>query len=252
MEISLAQIASFHADGFLRIDQPLASSGELSLLRDIYDRLFARDAGKDDGHRFDLSGTDLDGGRPRLPQILFPDRYEPDLCASFFDKASAIARQLLGAGAQTRIFHAILKPAGYGAPTPWHQDEAYWEPDQQYRSLSMWMPLQLATVENGCLWFAPGSHEWDVLPHRNIGSDPRAHGLELCDASLIEDMVACPVCAGGLVIHRNRTAHYAGPNVTDQPRRALIMEAALPPRRYVGHRRFPWKDTNLAVRGVDV
>ena len=113
----------------------------------------------------------------------------------------------------------------------------------------MWMPLQPATVGNGCMWFASGSHEWDVLPHQSIGGDRRVHGLELIDSNLITDKVPCPLPAGGLTIHRNRTAHFAGANKTDQPRRALIMEAAITPVERKGERRFDWKEERQTARG---
>jgi ectoine hydroxylase-related dioxygenase (phytanoyl-CoA dioxygenase family) len=210
--------------------------------------MFAAQLGREDGNQFDLAGADDDKQTAALPQILFPDRYEPRLRGVFFELAAGLARQLLGPEADVRIFHAILKPARHGAPTPWHQDEAYWDPALQYRSLSMWMPLQEATIENGCMWFASGSHEWDVLPHQSIGGDRRVHGLELVDPSVVKDKVACPIPAGGLTIHRNRTLHFAGPNATDGPRRALIMEASLPAQPRVGERRFLWREARETPR----
>ncbi|MDB6042320.1 MAG: Deoxyhypusine synthase [Gammaproteobacteria bacterium] len=64
----------------------------------------------------------------------------------------------------------ILKPAHQGGATPWHQDEAYRvAPDFDYRQVSIWVPLQDATLENGCMMYIPGSHRSGVLPHRSRG-----------------------------------------------------------------------------------
>jgi hypothetical protein len=87
-----------------------------------------------------------------------------------------------------------------------------------------------------------------VLEHRSIGNDPRVHGLELVDDSVISNPVACPLPPGGITIHRNRTAHYAGPNVTSSPRRALVLSATLPERPYPVERRFPWNDKKKTSR----
>jgi ectoine hydroxylase-related dioxygenase (phytanoyl-CoA dioxygenase family) len=163
--------------------------------------------------------------------------------------ALAVARALLGQNATGGIAHAIYKPAGVGAPTPWHQDEAYWNPSLHYQSISIWMPLQEATVENGCLWFVPGSHQWDVLPHQSIGGDTRIHGLELLNAEAhTQNAVACPLPPGGVTVHLSRTAHYAGPNTTAQGRRALIFGYSLPPQPYPEPRRFPWNEIKQTAR----
>ena len=78
--------------------------------------------------------------------------------------------------------HATLKPARIGAPAAWRQDEAYWDGDQDYSSLSIWTPLQDVDRVNGCMEFMPGSHRSEVRTHHSIGHDPLVHGLE-ADAS---------------------------------------------------------------------
>jgi hypothetical protein len=248
MLLSSGQIRDFHNSGFLAISDPLIDEREIIRLRDIYDRMFDERAGRADGNQFDLAGADEDDRPALLSQILHPHHYYPELHGAYVETIHGIAQQLLGAEVKTDIFHAILKPAGIGAPTPWHQDEAYWKPDRQYRSLSVWMPLQEATVDNGCLWFNDGSHEWDVLTHRSIGGDPRVHGLELVDDGVIRNAVACPLPPGGTTIHRNRTAHYAGPNLTGAPRRALVLSGTLPDRPYPTERRFPWNEIKNPLR----
>lgn len=249
MTLSVEQVRNFHLNGFLSITDPIASEGELGELRVIYDRLFLDRAGRETGDQFDLAGSDEEGKEAALPQILNPAKYAPELeTFGFLAEAVSIVRQLLGEEASLGIAHAIFKPAGSGAATPWHQDEAYWDPALLYRTVSCWMPLQEATVENGCLWFMPGSHVWDVQPHRSIGGDLRVHGLEMVDTAGINHSVACPLPAGGITIHLNRTAHYAGPNVSNTPRRALIMMGGLPATPFQGKRSFPWNEAKKTAR----
>ena len=219
-------------------------------MRDAYDRIFSARAGREEGNQFDLGGADQEGEEANLPQILNPAKYAPELKeGKYLGVATQIVRQLLGPDASAGIAHAIFKPAGHGAPTPWHQDEAYWDPHWQYKNVSIWMPLQEATLDNGCLWFLPGSHEWEVLEHRPIGGDVRIHGLEMTNTSVLVDPVACPLPAGGITIHRNRTAHYAGPNTSPIPRRALILGAGLPNKPYQGApRHFGWNEVKVTPR----
>jgi hypothetical protein len=246
--LSTDQVSRFHVTGFLAIEEPLLSGQELERLRSLYDVMFAARVGRQDGNQFDLAGADEDGQSEALPQILHPDRYHPEIRGDYLQRIEDLSRLLLGPEARSEIFHAIMKPARNGASTPWHQDEAYWDPSKQYRSISIWMPLQEVFLENGCMWFEDGSHEWDVLEHQSIRGDVRVHGLELVDPSVISRPVACPLPGGGVTVHRNRTAHYAGPNLTDTPRRALIFSAALPDRPFPGKRRFVWNERKQTAR----
>jgi len=251
MRLTPEQILFFHVNGFLAIPTPLTDAAELSWLRDVYDRMFSARSGRESGDQFDLAGSDEEGKQASLPQILNPAKYAPELAeGKYLGQVDAIVKQLFGPDAEASIAHAIFKPAGIGAATPWHQDEAYWDPTQQYQNASIWMPLQEATIENGCLWFVPGSHEWPILEHRPIGGDVRVHGLEMVDTSVADQAVACPLPPGGITIHRNRTAHYAGPNKSNTDRRALIMGAGLPSRPYPGVRKFPWNEIKQTARDV--
>jgi ectoine hydroxylase-related dioxygenase (phytanoyl-CoA dioxygenase family) len=221
----------FHEEGFLVVD-PLTTPEELVALRPAYDRLVEEGAVAAN-HRIELSGTDL-------PQVLDAERYAPELGeTAAFRNASDVARQLLGPDTVPTGMHAIRKPGGTGVATPWHQDEAYWDPDRDHFAISVWIPLQPVTEDNGCMQFQPGSNRLPVLDHRRI--DPTTEGLVLVDESQVTDPVVCPLPLGGATVHGNRTVHYTGPNRSDEPRRALIMSFVSPSRARVEPRNFPWQ-----------
>lgn len=248
VSLSEEQIQSFHRDGFLSVPS-ISTPEEIEMLRGVYDRLFASKAGREDGNQFDLAGTDEEGVEAALPQILNPSQYAPEM-KDTLARANAlqIARQLMGPDIVSAGEHAIFKPARSGAATPWHQDEAYWSPAYNYRSLSVWMPLQEATPENGCMQFIPGSHEQEVLPHRSIGGDTRVHGLELDIDYDVSNAAICPLPPGGATFHPSRTLHYTAPNHSDVPRRALIMTFGVPGIPRNDDRRFPWNDMKTTAR----
>ncbi|AIE86317.1 phytanoyl-CoA dioxygenase family protein [Fimbriimonas ginsengisoli] len=224
------QIHFYHENGYLVLDQ-ISTPDELENLRQIYDRLFSERAGREKGDQFDLAGADEEGETAKLPQILGPSQYAPEMLETLaWANGGAIMAQLWGQEGAGRGDHAILKPARYGSPTPWHQDEAYWDPALDYTSLSIWMPLQDVDAASGCMHFVPGSHKSEIHPHRPIGNDPRVHGLELDPAFNLDlsGAVGAPLRAGGCTIHHQRTLHYAPGNVSDIPRRAWIMMGGLP------------------------
>ncbi len=249
--LTAEQIAEYEREGFLVVPQ-FTTPEECARIKVIYDRLFAERAGRESGNQFDLAGSDEEGKEAKLPQILGPHEYAPELTETLaWANAGALLRQIYGTDEVGFGDHAILKPARNGAPTPWHQDEAYWDPSRLYHNLSIWLPLQDTSIEMGCMWFLPRSHRYEVMPHRPIGGDIRVHGLELepsVDAGL-DRAVACPIPAGSVTVHDSRTLHYAAGNNTDEPRRAWILSGGAPGEAWSGTpRSFPWQAVRKTAR----
>jgi ectoine hydroxylase-related dioxygenase (phytanoyl-CoA dioxygenase family) len=247
IELTDDQIAFYHREGYLAIDA-ITTPDEVARIREIYDRLFAQRAGREEGNQFDLAGTDDEDTEASLPQILLPVKYAPELANTLCRvNALVIAKQLLGPEAEYHGEHAILKPAVHGAETPWHQDEAYWDPALEYNELSVWIPLQEANLENGCMHFIPGSHKLEVMPHHTINHDPRIHGLEI-DVIDASKAVACPLPPGGATFHGPRTLHYTPPNCSAIPRRAYILGFGTPAKKRATPRDFYWNRQKQTAR----
>ena len=246
------QIASFRDQGYLALDA-ITTLEEVERLRAIFERLFAERAGWEKGKSFDLAGTDAPDAKPVLPQILNPVEFAPELAETEVRRnALAIARQILGEDAEPWFEHAIYKPPQYGAATPWHQDEAHrYDPGVDYEQLSIWVPLQPATTENGCMRYIPGSQLGPILTHRSLGGDPRKSALECIGDFDLAATVPCPLPPGGAAIHHCRTLHSAGANTSDIPRRAYILAFRGAPRACPEREIFPWlvgKTTPAAER----
>jgi ectoine hydroxylase-related dioxygenase (phytanoyl-CoA dioxygenase family) len=87
------------------------------------------------------------------------------------------------------------------------------------------------------------------MPHHSIHNDPRVHGLEI-DRSFLDlsRAVPCPIPAGGVTIHHCRTVHYAGPNHTDEPRRAYILTFGVPAKKRDVPQNFYWQENKQEKR----
>lgn len=119
-----------------------------------------------------------------------------------------------------RIWHdqALFKQP-YGNATAWHLDNPYWSfssPD----ALSIWVALDDATLENGCLYYLPGTHKTARYENSNIGANQRDL-FKFYPEWLEIQAVATPARAGSAVIHNGLCAHGAGANMTRGPRRAM-------------------------------
>ena len=239
-ELSGADPLSFQVNGFMAV-QAIATQEDVALIRAALERLFARQAGRSEGMLFDMAGPDDDRTQARLPQLLDPRNYAPELLKTdFFDNSQRLARTLLGPKARFVADHALRKPPHTGAETPWHQDDAFRPGDWEYREVSIWLPLQPVDLHNGCMAFIPGSGKWEVLPHRPLSGDARIHALECYSGFDPSRAVACPLPAGGCTVHTNRTLHWAGPNCSDAPRLAYVLVFGLPARRTSAAPVYPW------------
>jgi hypothetical protein len=253
--LSAAEVQRFRDDGFLVVPEPCDST-ELAGIRALLRALLARRAGRDEGNQLDMLGLDHETEEGLQPQLLKPSLYAPVLLRTgHFARARAMACQLLGADARFSFDHAILKPAGKVAATPWHQDEAHgFDPDFRHEQVSIWMPLQDVSEENGCMRYVPGSHRGPLLPHRSPGGDARVHALE-CEPGSFDASsgAAQPVVAGACILHGGRTLHAALANRSAGDRLAYVLVFRAPPVPRREPARFAWlegKRTASLERGL--
>ena len=119
-----------------------------------------------------------------------------------------------------RIWHdqALYKPP-YGNPTSRHLDNPYWSFSSR-KAISIWVALDDATLANGCMFYLPGTHKTARFENANIGVNV-GNLFKIYPKWLKIDPVAAPVPAGTAVFHNGLTAHGAGANMTNRPRRAM-------------------------------
>ncbi|MEA2069564.1 MAG: phytanoyl-CoA dioxygenase family protein, partial [Verrucomicrobiota bacterium] len=107
----------------------------------------------------------------------------------------------------------------WGNPTTLHLDTPYWSFSHP-EALSIWIALDDATLENGCLFFIPGSHRetsYDVTP---IGKNMDAI-FDIYPALRSASSAAAPMKAGSCSFHNGLCIHGAHANMTPGLRRAM-------------------------------
>jgi ectoine hydroxylase-related dioxygenase (phytanoyl-CoA dioxygenase family) len=210
----------FAADGFALVGE-LLSPDDLVIYRDVYDRFLSGEIATGD-KRSDLgSHLPRTGAAENITQIMWPSALCPELRElPLHDKALAVARELIGDDAELDFDMMIHKAAHSATATPWHQDAAYWIDLPDHRAVSLWVPLDDATLDNGCMWYVKGSHTRPLRPHR-----PTSDGKNIeTDCSEQEPgATAVPVPAGVAIAHAGRTLHYSRGNSTAGVRRAYIL-----------------------------
>jgi hypothetical protein len=241
VELSAGAVREFEERGFVAIPR-ITSDEELAWLGELYELVFAERLQAVPGGYFDLSRPYDSAGEDLQPQVLTPETRFPALRkTAFFRNGRTLAARLLGveSSAVRGWGHMIRKPPRIGAPLPWHQDEAYWDPAFDYRALGCWMPLDPATPESGCMRFIPGSHRGEVREHRHVGDDPTVHALVTEDVDESQ-AILLPLRAGGAIFHHCRMVHSSLPNRSERVRRAYANEFQLEPVPRTPVPRRPW------------
>lgn len=223
LPLAREDVRRFRKEGFVRLER-FAPAEEVEAVAPIYDRLFQLRTGWEEGNYFDMGAPDESETHVYgAPQLLQLSRYAPELkTLPLVRRCHALARQILGPSAKLDLDHGIFKPAKCSAPTPWHQDEAFWDGRYDHDGLSIWIPLEPVDAKSGCMQFVPRSHRREVMRHQTINNDPRVHGLEVADLSP-PTVEVCPLPLGGATVHHARTLHYSAPNTSPKNRRAYIL-----------------------------
>ncbi len=134
-----------------------------------------------------------------------------------------IAESLIGGNIQLYHDQALYKPANNGGPIPWHQDNAYWR-CQPAGLVSIWIALDDADEENGCMNVIPGSHARGALEHsRAKTGDGNTSAILM--TSQVDDSKAVPIplTAGHAMVHHCLMFHTTRPNYSNRDRRAMVI-----------------------------
>ena len=109
----------------------------------------------------------------------------------------------------------------WASPTTWHTDNPG-DPYFSHQSIMLWLALDDATLQNGCLYFMPGSHQSARFETGSGTSHARIDALFDAYPQWREiEPVAVEVRAGAALFLSGMVAHAAGPNMTHGRRRAF-------------------------------
>jgi len=135
---------------------------------------------------------------------------------AYHPKLMGILRTLLGDEPVLFQDMALLKPPRLGREKPWHQDLSYFNYDPTSRVVGVWIALDEATVENGCMQLLPGRHREGPITHF------KRRDWQICDTDILgKTSVAAPLQPGGLLLFDGLLPHGTPRNGSGRHRRAL-------------------------------
>ncbi|MDH3712936.1 MAG: phytanoyl-CoA dioxygenase family protein [Gammaproteobacteria bacterium] len=134
----------------------------------------------------------------------------------------------------------FIKEANSPEFVSWHQDLTYWGLDD-VAEVTAWVALSPATCESGCMQFIPGTHNREIVSHRDTfdAANLLTRGQEIAvqiDADRAVDIVLEP---GEFSLHHGRIFHASRPNRSRDRRIGLAIRYISPAMKNVsGHKGY--------------
>ncbi len=123
--------------------------------------------------------------------------------------------------------HVISKRPGDGLPVAWHQDNTYWHSVQGTEVGTVWLALDDADLDNGCMQVIPCTHEGYPEMEKVSTGENDLLGLTVeVTPDMVEAAVPLEMKAGSLSIHDSYVLHGSEPNTSDRRRAAYTMRYA--------------------------
>ena len=118
---------------------------------------------------------------------------------------------------------AIFKQPHIGGAVPWHQDATYLL-TRPSSVVGLWLALEDADRDNGCLWVAPGAQRSPLRHVYEVDWSTRTATTRTLDATpwpTDAEAVPLEVPAGSLVLFHDRLPHCSYANRSDRSRLAI-------------------------------
>lgn len=229
--LTVQDVESYNTDGYIR---PLNafSTEEITDIRNYFDDLLARTIAEG-GNSYSISTAHMKHGRV---YDLLTNQTLVDYVAD-----------ILGDDVVAWGSHFFCKMPGDGKEVAWHQDASYW-PLSPSKAVTVWLAIDDADLENGCMKFIAGSQTSGHLTYRK--SNPDEHsvlGQTVEDPEQYGRIVVDDLKAGQVSIHNDLLLHGSDANNSTRRRCGLTLRyAAAEVRAEMG-----WNAKGVVVRGAD-
>lgn len=211
-------IRRYKRDGFLIADRVFTDQEVADAKQEISDII----QGKIEGPKVQFEGKLNDLHTPEERELAVRKIHD------FVDYAPALRKIAFHLGVQnvlSRIFgeeaklldsQGLIKPPRGGVEKPWHQDMAYGSLDYRKEIAGIWVALDEAGIDNGCMHVIPGTHVKGCIPHYAV------RDWQICDSHVdVSGDVVAPLKPGGVLFFSGLLVHGTPPNLSEKRRRAV-------------------------------
>jgi phytanoyl-CoA hydroxylase len=216
-------VAFYKKHGFL-VANELVSLDEINDLKKDTAKIFRGEYGTIDG-MLPIEPNDTDDDiLKKYVAIHFPHKLSP-VIKEFLSHAKIVSILQDIVSPNVKCMQSMLFVKGPGkAGQSWHQDE-YYIPTRDKSLIGVWIAIDDATIENGCLWIIPRSEkEAHIMPRISISSTEYAD-VDSIDVSGYskEEILPVEVKKGSVVFFNGYTLHSSLRNKTNDCFRTALV-----------------------------
>lgn len=225
------QIAAYNRDGYVK-GLRVFSAEEIAEQRRYFDDLLAKVIAKG-GNSYSISTAHLSYGK------VYDLLTHPRIVAYVKD---ILGDNIVGWGS-----HYFCKMPHDGKRVSWHQDASFW-PMTPSKTVTVWLAIDDADVENACMRFVPGSHHYGHLTyHLSEETENNVLNQTVDNADQFGDPVDDVLQAGEISLHSDLLLHGSEANDSDRRRCGLTLRyCAADVRAYMD-----WNGKGVIVSGSD-
>lgn len=209
--ITPTQIDTYKEKGYL-VMPGLFSESEIALLRKETADIFRGRRGKVEGMIEVEESISDEEVLKKYVAIHFPHKLSPVIYEMLFHRG--VLDVLKGiVGPDIKCMQSMLFVKGPGkAGQSWHQDEFY-IPTRDKSLVGVWIAIDDATIENGCLWIIPGRPGYIMRRVQN-NSNEYADVDTVDTTGYEQDKIPVEVKSGAVVFFNGYTLHSSQRNKT--------------------------------------
>ena len=230
-KLKLAQIEHYNTHGYIA-PLDVFSSQEITGIRNYFDNLLARVVAQG-GNSYSISSAHLKYGP--VYDILTDSRIVDYVGDLFGDDVVAWGS------------HFFCKMPKDGKSVAWHQDASYW-PLSPSMAATVWLAIDDADIENGCMKFVAGSHHFGHMTYRpSESTDHNVLSQSIDNAEQYGTVVYDELKAGQVSIHSDLLLHGSESNDSSRRRCGLTLRYCAASVRA----EMQWNEKGVQVRGSD-
>ena len=225
------QIADFNRVGYIK-GIPIFDEAEIGEHRQYFDTLLAN-VMAEGGSSYSIISAHIKYGK------VYDLLTHPKIVACVKD---LIGENVIGWGA-----HYFCKMPHDPKVVGWHQDAGYW-PLTPSKTVTVWLAIDDAAIENGAMRFIAGSHRLGHLaPRHSTPDDNSVLGQIVEDAEQYGEPVDVELKAGEISIHTDLLLHGSNANPSPKRRCGLTLRYCTTDVRAS----YRWDREGVVVSGED-
>jgi phytanoyl-CoA hydroxylase len=159
------------------------------------------------------------------------------------EKFARLTSELLNDDISLYWDQAVYKKPETRREFPWHQDTGY-TPTDPAEYITCWLALVDVTIENGCIYVIPGSHQQGMIEHKDTEIGKQCYFGS-------DSGIPVELKKGSMVAFSSLLFHRSGPNTSHGVRKGYVIQYSVAGARH-GTTGEPFNNVVIAQHGEPV